>query len=347
VLERERCRLDSIWRQAWTNLAVRRQGREAKLIEQFHGVDLHCRADAFRVEQVFRNVFENALAACRDPVEIVVSAKETVLDARLAVLVSVSDNGPGLSAEQAAHLRAVLHDQDERDGPGHGDRPAHRRGARRPDRRRGRSGGGGSPHLAEGLPMTRPLRIAVADDEPDMRDYFSRILPLLGHRVVVAAADGEELVEKCLVARPDLVITDVKMPRLDGIDAAVRLYEQAPVPVILVSAYHGGEAIDRAVEDHVMAYLVKPIKQADLAPAIALATHRFAQFEQLRQEAADLKQALGDRRLIEQAKGVLMAKEPLDEPSAFGRLQQLAGDGSLKLVEVARAVVDGGGSHPA
>jgi response regulator NasT len=193
--------------------------------------------------------------------------------------------------------------------------------------------------------MTRPLRIAIADDEPDMRDYFARILPLLGHRVVAVAADGEELVEKCLQTQPDLVITDVKMPRLDGIDAAVRLYEQMPVPVILVSAYHGRETINRAEADHVMAYLVKPIKQADLAPAIALATHRFEQFEQLRQEAADLKEAFEDRRVIEQAKGVLMAKESLDEAAAFQRLQQIAGDGGVKLVEAARGVVRGGSSR--
>jgi response regulator NasT len=189
--------------------------------------------------------------------------------------------------------------------------------------------------------MTRPLRIAIADDEPDMRDYFSRILPRMGHEVVVTAADGEQLVAGCLAARPDLVITDVKMPKLDGIDAAVRLYQQAPVPVILVSAFAGAELIDRAEADHVMAYLVKPIKQTDLAPAIALATARFEQFVQLRQEAADLRQALEDRRLIERAKGVLMAREALDEAGAFARLQQLAGERKGKLAEAARGVVGG------
>ena len=190
--------------------------------------------------------------------------------------------------------------------------------------------------------MTRPLRIAIADDEPDMRDYFSRILPRMGHQVVVTAADGEQLVAGCLAARPDLVITDVKMPKLDGIDAAVRLYEQAPVPVILVSAFAGAELIGRAEADHVMAYLVKPIKQADLAPAIALATARFEQFTQLRQEAADLRQALEDRRLIERAKGVLMAREALDEAGAFARLRQLAGEQQGKLADAARGVVGGG-----
>src|SRR5947209_3622146 len=108
--------------------------------------------------------------------------------------------------------------------------------------------------------MTRQLRIAVADDEPDMRDYFARILPLLGHRVVVAASNGEELVAGCRASRPDLVISDIKMPDMDGIEAATRLYPELPVPVILVSAYHDTDLIRRAEADHIMAYLVKPIK---------------------------------------------------------------------------------------
>src|SRR5262245_1831444 len=115
--------------------------------------------------------------------------------------------------------------------------------------------------------MTQQLRIAVADDEPDMRDYYGRILPRLGHRVVVTAADGEELVGQCLVAEPDLVITDAKMPHVDGLEAAERLCRHRPVPVIVVSAYHDPELIHRAQADHVMAYLVKPIRQADLAAA--------------------------------------------------------------------------------
>jgi response regulator NasT len=187
--------------------------------------------------------------------------------------------------------------------------------------------------------MTRPLRIAVADDEPDMRDYFARILPLLGHRVVVNAANGEELLSKCREARPDLVITDIKMPDMDGIEAAMRLYRETPVPVILISAYHDPELIHRAEADHVMAYLVKPIKQADLEPAIALAIRRFEQFEALAKEAQDLRQALEDRKLIERAKGILMRRASLDEPSAFRRLQRLASDRNLKLVEVARMLV--------
>jgi response regulator NasT len=187
--------------------------------------------------------------------------------------------------------------------------------------------------------MTKPLRIAIADDEPDMRDYFAKILPLLGHKVVVSASNGAELVDQCREAAPDLIITDIKMPDMDGIDAAVRLYQQRPVPVILVSAYHDPALIRRAEADHIMGYLVKPIKQADLGPVIALTIRRFEQFEALRREAADLRQALEDRKVIERAKGVLMKRGGLDEAEAFRRLQRTASERNLKLVDTARMVL--------
>ena len=188
--------------------------------------------------------------------------------------------------------------------------------------------------------MTQPLRIVIADDEPDMRDYFRKILPRLGHAVVAAADNGRQLVDEVRDHRPDLVITDIKMPDMDGIDAATEIYREYAVPVILVSAYHEPELIERAEADHIMGYLVKPIKQADLEPVIALSLHRFAQFEALRQEAADLRQALEDRKLIERAKRVLMKQGAPDEQEAFGRLQQLAGERSCKLVEAARLLLD-------
>jgi response regulator NasT len=187
--------------------------------------------------------------------------------------------------------------------------------------------------------MTRPLRIAVADDEPDMRDWFQTILPLLGHEVVAVAEDGKDLVAKCRAARPDLVITDIKMPDMDGIDAAAQISRDGPVPVILVSAYHDSELVRRAERDHILAFLVKPIKQADLEPAIAIATRRFEQFQALHKEAADLRQALEDRKVIERAKGILMKKTGLDENDAFRRLQRLASDRNRKLVEVAQMIL--------
>ena len=187
--------------------------------------------------------------------------------------------------------------------------------------------------------MKTKLRIVIADDEPDMREYFCKMLPRLGHEVVAAAANGRELVEHCRAQRPDLAITDIKMPDMDGIDAATEIYKSMALPVILVFAYHDAGLIARAEADHIMGYLVKPIKQADLEPVIALAMRRFQQFQELRKEAADLRQALEDRKIIERAKGIVMKKVQLDEHDAFRRLQKLASDKNLRLVEIARMVL--------
>jgi response regulator NasT len=187
--------------------------------------------------------------------------------------------------------------------------------------------------------MTQPLRIAVADDEPDVRDYFRRILPRLGHQVVAVARTGRELIEQCRATRPDLVITDIKMPDLDGIEAAGALGRDGPVPVILVSAYHQPQLFARAQGEHILAYLVKPAKQSDLEAAIAIAMQRFEQFQALRREAADLRQALEERKVIERAKGLLMKQLGLDEKEAFRRLQTLARDSNRKMVEVSRMVL--------
>jgi AmiR/NasT family two-component response regulator len=111
------------------------------------------------------------------------------------------------------------------------------------------------------------------------------------------------------------------------------------LPIILISAYHEDEMIERAETDHIMAYLVKPIKEADLQPAIALAMRRFQQFQALQQEASDLRQALEDRKIIERAKGVLMKRAAVDEETAFRRLQKLATERRCKLVEVARLIL--------
>jgi response regulator NasT len=187
--------------------------------------------------------------------------------------------------------------------------------------------------------MSQSLRIAIADDEPDMRDYFQKSLLRLGHKVVAVAENGRQLVEQCRAMRPDLVITDIKMPDMDGIDAAVQIYKDRPVPVILVSAYHDAALLERAEADHILGYLVKPITQANLEPAIGLSMRRFAQFEALRREAADLRQALEDRKVIEKAKGVLMKKVGLEEQDAFRRLQKLASEKSRKLVEIANMIL--------
>ena len=187
--------------------------------------------------------------------------------------------------------------------------------------------------------MTESLRVAVADDEPQVQELFQNMLTVLGHRVVLKAATGRELVEKCREVNPDLVITDIKMPDMDGLDAAAAIYKDTPTPVILVSGYLDSELLARAQENHVLAYLVKPIRQDDLKPAISLVRRRFEEFRTMQEEASNLKQALQDRKMIEKAKATLMKHLELDEPSAFRRLQKLASQENRKLAEIAEMIV--------
>jgi len=187
--------------------------------------------------------------------------------------------------------------------------------------------------------MTERLRIAVADDEPEMRDYLQETLSILGHDVVCAAATGTDLVTQCRRQRPDLIVADIKMPDMDGIDAAAAVCQERAVPVILVSAYHERELIDRALTGAVLAYLVKPIKQADLETAIAIARRRFRELDALQRQASDLRQALEDRKFIERAKGILMKHSGLDEQAAFRRMQKLSSEKNTKMAEIARMIV--------
>ncbi len=184
----------------------------------------------------------------------------------------------------------------------------------------------------------RPLRIAVADDERDVRQFFAELLPPMGHEVVAVAQNGRELIEMCQQARPELVITDIKMPDIDGIQAAAAINQDAAVPVILLTGQPEAQSLARAGEDYIMAYLSKPAKPVDLQAAISMAMFRFAHVQKLRQETVDLRQALEDRKLIERAKGAVMKRLQLNEEDAYRRLRIHASEHNKKLVEVCREV---------
>ena len=186
--------------------------------------------------------------------------------------------------------------------------------------------------------MTRPLRIAVAEDERNMREYLRELLPRLGHEVV-AVEGGRQLVELCRTAPPDLVLTDIRMADMDGLAAAAEINRETPIPVVLISAHHDEGLRARARQEYVMAYLIKPVKQADLENAIDLAAMRFEHFQAIRQEAAGLRQALEDRKILERAKGAVMRRVGLHEQEAFRRLRKLSADQNRKLIEVARRVI--------
>jgi response regulator NasT len=185
---------------------------------------------------------------------------------------------------------------------------------------------------------TEPLRVAVAEDDPEALLYLQEVLSRLGHQVV-AAQTGRQLVELCRAASPDLVIADIRMPDLDGIDAAEAVNRDRPVPVILLSAHHEEDILSRLGSTQVMGYLVKPVQEADIKTAIAVAMLRYRHFQALAKEAADLRQALEDRKVIERAKGALMKRLRVDEEEAFRRLRSFAAGQNLKLVEAGRRIL--------
>jgi two-component system, response regulator PdtaR len=146
--------------------------------------------------------------------------------------------------------------------------------------------------------MTPPLRIVIAEDEPDSLLYFQGLLSRLGHVVVATASTGRQLVDRCTEYDPDLVITDIRMPDMDGIEAASLVFQVNPVPVIVFSAFHSGPILIRAQENPVFGYLVKPIDEADLEAAIAVALGRFEDSQALRREVADLRSRLAGMAIL-------------------------------------------------
>ena len=172
------------------------------------------------------------------------------------------------------------------------------------------------------------MRILIAEDETIIRLDLRELLENAGFEVCAEAKDGIEAVELAASTQPELAILDVKMPRLDGIDAARRILEEHPIPIVMLTAYGQDELVSRAVEAGVFGYLVKPFREADLLPAIKTARARHEELAALRDEAESLSEALAARKSIERAKGLLMAKEGLTEQEAFERLRrasQLAG----------------------
>ena len=183
------------------------------------------------------------------------------------------------------------------------------------------------------------LRILIADDESIRLLSLRAQLAALGHRVVAEASTGEEAVALAASTQPDLAILDIKMPLVDGIEAAERITQARPIPIILLTAYSEAQLVERAAQANISAYLMKPVSEEDLLPALTLALTRFKQFQALRREVVDLREALEARKVIEKAKGILMRRLDLTEEEAFRRLQRQSQEGNRKLAQVAEAIV--------
>jgi response regulator NasT len=184
-----------------------------------------------------------------------------------------------------------------------------------------------------------PTQVLIAEDETIIRLDLRDLLERSGFAVCAEARDGVEAVELARTERPDLAIMDVKMPRLDGIDAARRILGERPIPIVMLTAYGQEELVARAVEAGVFGYLVKPFREQDLLPAISTARARFAELEEVREEAESLAEALAARKAIERAKGLLMERESLSEADAFARLRRASQLSGRPLRVVAEALI--------
>jgi two-component system, response regulator PdtaR len=182
-------------------------------------------------------------------------------------------------------------------------------------------------------------RLVIADDESIIRMNLKETLNGLGYLVVGEAGDGGSVVHLARELRPDLVLMDIKMPKLDGIQAAKILTEEKIAPVLLLTAYSDRELVDRAKEAGVVNYVVKPFREAELLPAIEIAMARYQEFLEMDQEISDLKETLDTRKLVERAKGILMDSQGLKEAEAFRKIQQLSMNTRKSMKEIAQAIL--------
>jgi two-component system, response regulator PdtaR len=182
------------------------------------------------------------------------------------------------------------------------------------------------------------VRIVIAEDEALIRMDLREMLEDEGHEVVGEARDGAQAIELARAKRPDIIFMDVKMPNVDGIEAARTISAESIAPVVMVTAYSQASIIDEAARAGAMGYVVKPFTRAEIVPAMQIAVSRFAEMAALAEQVADLEERLETRKLLDRAKGILMTGG-ITEPEAFQRLQRQAMDKRRSLREVAEAVI--------
>ncbi|MFZ5848100.1 MAG: ANTAR domain-containing response regulator [Actinomycetota bacterium] len=192
-------------------------------------------------------------------------------------------------------------------------------------------------------PTSSPTRrVVIAEDEALIRLDLAEMLREEGYDVIGQAGDGERAVELAEELHPDLVVLDVKMPKLDGITAAQRIAEKRIAPVVILTAFSQRELVERASDAGAMAYMVKPFSKHDLVPAIEMAVSRFAELQMLENEVADLTERLETRKLVDRAKGILQQQLELSEPESFRWIQKTAMDLRLSMRQVAEGVITHG-----
>jgi response regulator NasT len=195
--------------------------------------------------------------------------------------------------------------------------------------------------MASAATVLPSLRLVVVEDDAAVRQFLKETLEQMGHQVVGEAASGTDMVRTVLDQEPDVVIFDIHLPRLNGLDALRQIYQERVVAAVAITADRDADLVRRALEEHVLAYLVKPIEAHQLGPALQIARARFAELRSLSDENASLKQSLQNRKLIERAKGVLMKRHRWTEAEAFRRLQRGAMNRRTSMAELAQEVLNG------
>lgn len=186
------------------------------------------------------------------------------------------------------------------------------------------------------------MRILVADDEAVIRLGLRAMLQDAGHEVVGTASNGRMAVAQAEATRPDVIVLDIKMPELDGLDAARQIMAQCPTAIVMLTAYSERVLIDRAKAAPVFAYLVKPIKEEMLGPTLELAVARYAEWQELRAEVADLQDSLETRDIVEEAKRLLIARDGLSERQAFLQIHHRSRERRVPMRQVAEEVLNRG-----
>ena len=189
----------------------------------------------------------------------------------------------------------------------------------------------------------KTLRIVIADNESLIRLDIREMLEDAGHEVVGEAVNGRRAVELTRQHRPDLVLMDIKMPEMDGITAAGKIYADKIAPVILLTAFSQPDIVDKAKDSGVLGYLVKPVQESQLFPAMEIALSRWQEMQGLEDELEKLKDSLETRKMVDRAKGIIMAAHKLGEQEAYRRMQQYAMQKRVSLKEVAQSIIRAAG----
>jgi AmiR/NasT family two-component response regulator len=183
------------------------------------------------------------------------------------------------------------------------------------------------------------LKCVIAEDEQLTRTIIRARLEKLGHVIVAEAADGAQAVDAARTHKPDVIIMDIKMPVMDGIEAARRILSETPCAILFLSSFNEQELVEQASETGALAYLMKPFRKEDLAPALEMAVRRFRQIQSQAKEIEELKETLETRKLIERAKGILMDRHRMSEEEAFKRIHFQARNQNKKMREIAQSII--------